>query len=371
MILRIGIEATGLIIQPKTGVEHYTTQLILALAKEAARQDDLCLHLYVHTGSSCADPSLLSAYAQQLGGMRLHTYAPRRWYRLGLEMMAKRDRLDLLHLPMPFPPALHWNRTLTTIHDLHWDTMSDPVRAVIRGAIEKSDYLLAVSEETRRSLLGQFKTELERVFLIHEGVTDQFCPSVEEAERVKRKYVLDSYILCTGTFHPRKNHLGLVQAYARLRAERGIRQQLVLAGGDGAESAAVRERIARLGLDSAVRMLGYLPDEDLCGLYAGADVFVLPSFYEGFGLPVIEAMACGAPVATANTGSLPEIAGEAALYFDPCDSNEMAEKIFQILSNATLRAGLIKKGALQASRFRWPGTAQKTLDAYRLIAANR
>jgi len=366
-MFRIGIEATGLIIQPKTGVEHYTTQLILALAKAMKKQEDISITLFLHPGNPHADAALLEHYRSHLGVFRLRYHTSPRWYRLGLETMALQERLHLLHLPMPFPPLSHAVKKITTIHDLYWETMEPSFQRAIRGAVKKADYLLAISQDTKKALIHEMRVRPEKIFTVHEGVKEGLCPSGEEACRVKQKYQLSDYFLSIGAINTRKNHNRLIEAFYELKVKRGITQHLVLAGDEGNESQSIRTMIDKLRLNEQVHILGYVPDDDLCGLYSGADIFVVPSLHEGFGLPVIEAMTCGTPVCVSRVGSLPEVAGDAALYFDPCNSDEMAEQIYLAISNSILRSTMIQKGFAHASQFTWEKTAEKTMNAYRSV----
>jgi glycosyltransferase involved in cell wall biosynthesis len=188
---------------------------------------------------------------------------------------------------------------------------------------------------------------------------------VVESAPVRAKYKLpDDYILHVGTLQPRKNLIRLIEAMQAIRhAQRqvGIRNlTLVLAGQPGWLSAPVLAK-AREHSD-VVRLLGYVPDEDLAGLYSGARAFVFPSLYEGFGFPVLEAMACGTPVICSDTSSLPELVGEAALLVDPTDTSALASAVARVLSEDNLRAALVEKGFVQARKFSWDRTARETLE---------
>jgi glycosyltransferase involved in cell wall biosynthesis len=167
--------------------------------------------------------------------------------------------------------------------------------------------------------------------------------------------------------HPGKNHVALLEAYARLRAE-GVRHKLVLAGPRWNGAEAIDAAVASLGLGEHVVFTGFVAGDDLPGLYAGASVFVFPSLYEGFGIPLLEAMACGTPACVANTSSLPEVAGDAALLFDPRDPRDIADAIHRLITDDVLRARLRARGLKRCGEFTWERSAQGVLDACRAAA---
>jgi len=185
------------------------------------------------------------------------------------------------------------------------------------------------------------------------------------AEVRRRDGLRGPYILFVGNLEPRKNLVRLIEAFGRLKARHTLPHQLIVAGKRGWLYRSIFEAVERLGLRDDVIFTGYVPAEDLPALYAMADLFAFPSLYEGFGLPVLEAMACGTPVLTARTGSLPEVAGEAAWYVDPLDVEALADGMARILTDPGTRADLVDRGLLQAKRFTWAKTAAATLDIYR------
>ena len=185
-----------------------------------------------------------------------------------------------------------------------------------------------------------------------------------EANRIRELYDLDQYIFTVGALEPRKNLIRLLQAFARLRAE-GYSGLLVHAGPNGWQYEDVMVEVRRLELNSSVRFLGRVPMQDLIGLYNAALLFVYPSLYEGFGLPVLEAMACGCPVVTSNVSSLPEVAGDAAILVDPYDVQQLAVAMQEVWTNPNCAHELTQRGRTQAQRFSWERCAQETLAVYR------
>jgi glycosyltransferase involved in cell wall biosynthesis len=184
-----------------------------------------------------------------------------------------------------------------------------------------------------------------------------------------RFHLAKPFILSVGDLQPRKNHMGLIAAFAELvRAYPQLTHHLVLAGKDTWFSPKVREAARQSGVADRIQFVGYVSDEDLLQLYNACDLFVFPSFYEGFGLPVLEAMACGRAVACSSTSSIPEVADSAAIMFDPYSTREMVSAMADLLRDAELRARMERLGLQRAARFSWRTAAQQTLEVYREVA---
>jgi glycosyltransferase involved in cell wall biosynthesis len=210
----------------------------------------------------------------------------------------------------------------------------------------------------------------QKVSVIHLAPDPRFAqlPASAHVEAVRIKHHLsDRYILTVSSFRPQKNTLRLVEAYSRLR-KKGICHKLVLVGRKLAPYSDVEKLIRRLGLANEVITTGYLKDEDLPALYAGADLFAFPSFFEGFGIPVLEAMSCGVPVVLSNAASLPEAGGRAGYYIDPDRVDELTEAMYHVLTESDLRQTLSAKGRAHAKRFSWDRVARETLHVYRQAA---
>jgi glycosyltransferase involved in cell wall biosynthesis len=213
----------------------------------------------------------------------------------------------------------------------------------------------------------------EKITVTYVGLDPLFhkVPEKSEIHELRRRYGLkDRFILSVGQLHKRKNIPGLLQAYRQLAAHSPLNVQLVLAGGEGDGMAEVREAARLIGRDRVV-FAGCLPDEDLLRFYHAAECLVYPSFYEGFGLPVLEAMACGCPVITSNVSSLPEVAGKAAILIDPHRIETITGALVSLLSNPDLSQNLIQKGFEQARRFTWEAAARKTLAVFEKVKAAR
>jgi glycosyltransferase involved in cell wall biosynthesis len=241
----------------------------------------------------------------------------------------------------------------------------DERRRVFGASIARADHMIAISEHTRRTILERYGIAPERVSTGHLAADPAFHPERWEPAslpRVLRKYDLQpGYLLFPANTWPHKNHLRALEALQQLRDAHGLRPLLVLTGARKQGEDALREACARLGLESQVRFLGYCPLEDMPALYRGARALFYPSLFEGFGIPVVEAMWCGCPVVCSDRTSLPEIAGEAALLFDPLSPDEMASALRRVLADEALRDALSERGRRRAKDFSWRAFALQVL----------
>ena len=290
---------------------------------------------------------------------------------------AKRAGVELVHSLGSTAPVWGGFRRVTTIHDLiylrfpeaHFGLRTLGMRLLVPAGARRSHRVIADSESTRRDLLELIKLDAGKVDVVPLGlgahVPDAVTP---EAELRARLELGDRRVLYTNAAkRPHKNLMRLFDAVAGLPEPRPV---LVMTGYETPYEAELRARITELGLDGDVRMLGWVSLADVEGIYRLADAFVFPSLYEGFGLPVLEAMARGVPVACADRSSLPEVAGDAALLFDPEDVGAMSSAITRLLDDGALRDRLREAGRAQAARFTWAETARRTLASYdRALAA--
>ncbi|MGH7197453.1 MAG: glycosyltransferase family 4 protein [Candidatus Omnitrophota bacterium] len=295
------------------------------------------------------------------------------------EIPWKARNFDLLHAPHFNIPVFFGGRLVVTIHDLTYYHSPEVARSpfakayvtwLLRAIQKKAVAILTVSEYTKKDLLENFPRIPERrVFVTPEAAAPEFKKIADEniLGRIGGKYSLRKpFILFVGSLKKHKNVPVLIEAVARLRAARGIPHELVLTGKRDSANGELAGLVSRHGF---VRYIGEAEGRDLPGLYNLADAFVLPSFREGFGLPVLEAMACGTPVVASNRTSLPEVAGEAGLLFDPDRIDALEDVLYNVLNNNELRKNMIQKGFEQAQRFSWKKTAQQTLDVYRRALA--
>jgi len=291
----------------------------------------------------------------------------RLWHRAGipLSIEAFTGAIDLFHATdFVLPPTRPRTRTLLTVHDLSFvrvpSAASPPLKAyldaVVPSSVAAADHILADSEATKADLIELYKTRENKITVLYSGVNPRFRRVADRERRAAtlRKDNLDkvNYILSVGTVQPRKNYSRVVEALAALR-ETGVALHYAIAGVSGWLQDELRQTIARAGMSDTVHMLGLVEDPDLPALYSGARMLVMASLYEGFGLPVLEAMACGAPVITSNLSSLPEVGGSAALLVDPQDTDAISDAILKLETDDARRSQLIEAGYRQAKKFSW------------------
>lgn len=366
--MRIGIDASRATVARRTGTEGYALNLIRALLDLGAAHDFL---LYFRDQPS---PGLFSS-----GSRRVIPF-PRLWThaRLSFELLTA-SRPDVLFVPAHVLPLIHPLPSVVTVHDLGYKHFpgAHPLTQRLyldwstRFSARAATRVLADSQATRRDLMHFYRLPAEKITVVYPG-RDESLHQVDPAP-VRAKYNLTGdYLLHVGTLQPRKNLVRLIEAFRTAALQSSISNpaplrsggnglQLLLAGPPGWLSAPVLAK-AREHAD-AVRVLEYVPDEDLAGLYSGARAFIFPSLYEGFGFPVLEAMACGAPVICSNSSSLPELAGEAALLVDPLDTSALASAILRVLSEADLCGLLVERGFAQIQKFSWAKAALAALAA--------
>jgi glycosyltransferase involved in cell wall biosynthesis len=368
--MRIGIDATALPPQP-VGAGNYIIQLIRTLAGIRSGHE-----LFIFAQQS--GPKLINLPEDNLvewvivdernPGSRLV------WEQLYLPYLVRKSGVELLHSLHYTRPVRLTCKSVVTFHDmtlflypeLHTWARRLFFPQMMRYSARKADELITVSDSTRDDLIRILQADPKKVTTTHLGVDPgfQLIKDEDERRRVAEKYNLpERFILYVGLVEPRKNLPVLIDSYKRL-LDSGFVYELVLVGRFGWMYEDAIEQVNELGLETNVRFLGYVPQEDLPLVYNLASLFVYPTIYEGFGLPVLEAMACGVPVITSNVSSLPEIVNEAGLLTPVNDSEALFETMKKALGDGKLREELIKKGPQRAAEFTWSKTAQLTLQVY-------
>jgi glycosyltransferase involved in cell wall biosynthesis len=375
--MHIAIDYTPAIHQ-RAGIGRYTRGLVKALARLDAENQYTLLVL----GGSGAHlvPTALPANFNIRFAPISDRWATVLWYRLNLPLPVEvfSGRADLFHGPsFTLPPS--FAPSLLTVHDLsflrypqgaHPALLAWLTKAVPRS-LQRARQVLADSENTRADLVELMQIPPDRITVIGAGVDERFKPESEPETltRVRARYQLpDHFVLSISTLEPRKNFTGLIAAFEQVAISSVTDLHLVIAGGKGwlyddifaaAETSPVRERI---------HFAGYVADQDLPALYSLAALFAFPSHYEGFGIPVLEAMACGTPVVCADNSSLPEIAGDAALLVEATDTEALADAMHRLSRDALLREELISRGYEQARKFTWEKAARRLLHVYQSMA---
>lgn len=290
-----------------------------------------------------------------------------------------RERVDLLHEPHYVLPPATTCPAVVTIHDcihlrfpqyLPHKAAYLYARATMWTATQKARRILTVSEASKRDLLHYFQVPEERISVIYNAIDERFFlePDQEHVERVKLRFQLDHpFALYVGNIKPHKNLRGLIDAFGRSRARGLDDMKLVVIGDELSKYPGLRQGVHRHRLDKHVRFFGFQPLETLAVFYRLARVFVFPSFYEGFGLPPLEAMASGAPVVTSNVSSMPEITGGAALLVDPHEPEQIADAIVRAATDEALRATLIGRGLARAREFSWADSVGRIHRIYQEV----
>ena len=282
-----------------------------------------------------------------------------------------REKVDLVHGPAYALPWITPTRSVVTIHDLsfflypHLFNTANRLylRMITRLSVQRADAIIAVSQHTRRDFMRLFGQPADRITVIPNGISRQFRPlPAADVQAFRRNQQLPAhFILCLSTIEPRKNLGTLIRAYARLKNKPW---PLIIGGGQGWKYQHIFALVEQLGLQKHVHFPGYLPQDQLPYWYNAADLFVYPSLYEGFGLPPLEAMACGTPVIASNAASLPEVVGSAGRLVPPTDVEALAEAMDLVLRDATLRQEMVAQGLARAGQFSWKTCARRTATVY-------
>lgn len=373
--MRVGISSL-MIQRGKTGVAQYLFGLLRGLEQRIADeqitmfvlQEDL--PLFALFKSSMRLVAVSERYREPIQNIR--------WHQQYLPRLVREHRLDVLHIPSY--RRLLWQRPcplVATIHDLAPFRVPDKYdwkrmfygRVVVRWLAWRQHRIIAVSQNTANDLIRFFRLPPNRIQVIYNGLDHQrFQPGPIERAKVwaKKRLGLETpfFLYVARLEHPAKNHLRLISAFEQFRARIHSPWQLVLAGSDWHGAEAIHTAIERSPQRRHIRSLGFLPDEDLPELYRAADGFIYPSLYEGFGLPPIEAMACGCPVISSTRGSLAEVIGNAALTLDAENVTDIAEKMIALATGAASSEALRSAGLAQAEKFNWTRTASETLRVY-------
>src|SRR5438128_3803970 len=374
--MRIGLDGFPLLV-PRTGVGHYTFELARALALLAPSDQFELVAPGPFPGSIIEDirlacPDNLRAFTVEANSIRR-----RRWWAVGLPLYLRKASLDFFHGTNYEVPLWSKRRSVLTIHDLsillHADThRADLARRARRRLplmTRSASRIITATECVRREISEHLHVKLDRVTVTPYAPRSGFqVVSAEQANHTKQRLgIEDEFILFVGTVEPRKNLLALVRAFDQILRQRSRRPQLVVVGAEGWLTDELFAFIKESSISDRLRLTGYLDDDDLRALYSSCTVFVYPSIYEGFGLPPLEAMACGAPVIAGNIATFQETLGSAAELVEPNDVEALARSMVEILDDEDRRRTLSRRGLEQAAKFSWERTARLTLEVYREV----
>ena len=361
--LRIAINCRSILLSQRTGIGRYTYHLLDSLGK-IDHANQYILHA----------PKRLFDFKRHLADFSRYKNFKAKidYFRSGI------GNSDVYHLPSPDAIGPYKGKLVVTVHDLIHKTFpqsqttqaTETVDQYMRDIVLKADRIICISENTRRDLHQFFDIPTAKTCVVYNGVDHDLFYPISQEERPKTTSQLDSlginkpYILYVGTLEPRKNLTGLLESFALLKSKNIFRGVLVVVGMKGWMSENIGLLIKKLGIEKDVFFTGFVSDSELSLLYNRTELFVFPSFYEGFGFPILEAFSCGAAVITSKTSSCLEIAGDAALTIDPQDTRKIAEAMEQVLTDKTLNESLRKAGLKRAQEFSFERMAQGTLAIY-------
>lgn len=367
--MRIGIEITPLTATP-TGVGYYVRHLLAALLSQQDAPE------YVGFASGLHPPALtdLSLNYRRIPLPTRLLY--KCWEHIGIPRVdSLLGGVDMYHAVNYVLPPVTKAKRILSIHDLcflrhpKWASpkVVGPFQRTIRKHAHEADKVITCSESTKNEIVDLLELPKGRIQVIYDAADNIFQPVDPQLAQKQVTDALDiscPYMLFVGTREPRKNLNGLLKAFSKV----SIPHHLVIAGGSGWNSSDLQEQVTRLNLKGKVHFTGYIHDRALFpALYCAATAFLFPSWYEGFGLPVLEAMACGCPVIASNTTSMPEVGGDAALYAPPEESDTWANTIQKVAEDESLRDDMRRKGLEQAAKFSWQHCAKETLECYRSV----
>ncbi|TDS13867.1 glycosyltransferase family 4 protein [Sphingobacterium paludis] len=365
----------GLLLREQhSGVQYSIENLIEGLLQEPVKNHDLALLVSpFYKPPFNEDNRLTIKRLDMTYDSRIHRVL---FEHLLLGRYLKKQGVDIYHAPGYILPYFLRAKAVVTVHDLialdfpelcQYETAAY-FRLTLPASIKRADKIIAVSQTVKRDILNRFPTiAADKIRVIYPGVHGRFHPVTDAAQRadVRKTYGLPSaYFLFVGNLEPKKNLEMIVEAFKRLKTDKQIDHKLVIVGKLGWKYKGVLRAIQYSGLKDEIMLLGYVDEKHLPSIYSMASVFVFPSLYEGFGIPVVEAMRCGCPVIVSDRGALPEIAGAAAKQVDPLDAEDIAEAMYQLTSNEFLRQDMIERGLQWSQKFTWQQAAQQTLTVY-------
>ncbi|MEW5957934.1 MAG: glycosyltransferase family 1 protein, partial [Chloroflexota bacterium] len=372
MSLTLGIDASRAARAQRTGTETYSLELIKAMAAAASPR----CRLRLYTPHPSPHPDWPDSPAVET---RLIPW-PRLWTHLRLAAELWQHPPDVLFVPAHVLPLYCPAPAVVTVHDLGYRHYPDAHRVFDRRYLDWTTkrhcrlarHIIADSQATKQDLLDFYQAEANRITVVHLGRDESLKPVTDPGiiAQTKARYNINSdYLLYLGTLQPRKNLVRLVEAFHQAgQAASNQDIQLVIAGKRGWWYDRIFERVEQLGLTGRVIFPGYIAGPDKPALLSGALAYVFPSLFEGFGLPVLEAMACGTPVLTSNCSSLPEVAGEAALLVDPQQTADIAAGLVQLITDPGLRQQLVERGYRQIQAFSWQKAATQVLEILEMVA---
>lgn len=368
----IGIDASRAFLKRRTGIEEYSYQVIKHLRDTLP--SDVKVILYVRKKLSYAGSRLRMTTPEidfELPGnwcVRA-LWAPRFWTQIGLSIEMLLHGPDVLFVPAHTVPLIHPKKTVVTIHGLEYEFCKEAysfwervyMHYSIMFSCKVASTVVCVSENTKRDVMKLYQVAEEKIRVVYEGYERQSANNNQQrtiSDQRSVKSLEKPYLLFIGRLEERKNIVRIIEAFEILKEKYQMPHELVLAGKPGYGYARIKQQITKSKYQSAIIEKGYVTEEEKWSLLQNADVSLFPTLYEGFGIPVLEAQSVGVPVVTSNISSLPEVAGDGAVFVDPVSAENMAEGVQKLLSDESLRNAIISKGRENIKRFSWEGCAK-------------
>jgi len=362
--MKIGIE-TNILSMDKAGAAVYTRELI----KHLKLADNINSYYYLDFGLKIRKGNLFLSKAENIIRDTL-------WMQFALGYELKNKKIDLLHCPAFKAPLRCPVPLIVTFYDIH--ILKNPkdynpwlrlyCKFMLRKIAASATRIITISEFSRNDIAETLSVPKEKIAVTYCGINDKFSviTDTDLKNEIWKKYKFKKrFILYVGALQPRKNIPLLLKAYSELKKNGTFDYELVIAGSTGWRNKNIFVLIEKLGLKNDVMFLGYVPEDDLPVIYNLAEFFVYPSFFEGFGMPVLEAMACGCPVISSNTSSLPEVIGEAGIMIDPNNIEDLKDAMIRMTQDHSLKNEMREKGIKRAKLFSWDKCARETLEVYR------
>lgn len=363
----IGIDGNEANIDRKVGIGEYAYELLLQFAKA---KEDVKFEVYLKENPGIEMPVPTSNFKYRIVGPK------KLWTQFGLPLnLFIEKRPDVFFTPTHYAPRFSPVPSAISIMDLsfiHFPQLfakKDLYQLVswTKYSVKNAKAIFTISQSSKDDIIDIYGVDDNKIFVTYPGIKEGSNGKILTMDDLRKKFGIDkNYILFVGTLQPRKNIIKLIEAFSKIERENLI---LVIVGKKGWLYEDILSAPQKFGVLERIKFLDFVEDKDLPSLYQNATCFVLPSLYEGFGLPVLEAMKYGCPVLVSNVSSLPEAGGDAAIYFDPKDANDIKEKIEKVISNPKLRSEMIEKGKLQIKKFSWEKTARETLRVLESLGA--
>lgn len=364
----IGIDGNEANVEKKVGISEFAYRIL----QEFYKKSEVRFHIYLKSAPRDEMPAENTNWRYRVVGPRKF------WTQLGLPLSLFRvsQRPDVFFSPTHYAPRFSPVPCVIAVMDISYVFYPEmfknrDMRQLISWtsySVRKAKKIITISQSSKNDIIKYYKVSESRVEVVYPGVKERFMNKKLDGKNFRHQAITGKYILFVGTLQPRKNIQRLIEAFSKLQKDK---LQLVMVGKKGWMYRDILRAPKKFGVEKKVIFLDFISDENLPQLYENAQCFVLPSLYEGFGLPILEAMKYGCPVLTSNISSLPEVGGEAALYFDPYNVNDMAEKIDRVLSDSNLRKDMIEKGKKQVKKFSWEKSAEKVLAVLEDVVKNK